>query len=451
MEKQALMSASQLERLSKEEDLDHFDALNDDCIYEIFEYLSLDELCAVSATCKRVQELADAQFGRRYPELMSTSLNILWTNGAAEFNNTSKYLNYFSRKIEIVKIYPTHIHDEFNEDLLEFLRSNCSENIKEIWFNGLNWSYEFQQGIKEFLSNVEVIKFIGREQASNIRLNDFLGELPRLTHLSIEGFSPLVYQVNRLRTVKLETFECAVAYPNWVAASFKDFFEQNPTIKRFKIATDCRAPEYLKLMLKAVTQSESIEELFITVMGGMDVSAVLDQFELLDERPNFKHLALAVDSNMSGQNLIKLASLKKFSELHSSGNYSVLRGPVLRSLIHLKVLLLDKYYVHVENAENLGIDAKNLDTLIISDAGPLNFRCFMYSGVFYAAKLTEIVLRPHRFEAPHLDLDILNQARSRLAGASKMVIRVEQAKGRNVIGKSGAIESSNDLVTVSTN
>lgn len=41
-------------------------SLNDDCLFTIFDFLSLSDFCAISKTCKRLQSLAKDQFGRKY-------------------------------------------------------------------------------------------------------------------------------------------------------------------------------------------------------------------------------------------------------------------------------------------------------------------------------------------------------------------------------------------------
>lgn len=46
----------------------YFTTLVDDCVYEILNWLNLDDLCAISRTCKKLRRLSAHEFQRKYPD-----------------------------------------------------------------------------------------------------------------------------------------------------------------------------------------------------------------------------------------------------------------------------------------------------------------------------------------------------------------------------------------------
>lgn len=56
------------------EEINNFSSLIDDCVFEIFNWLSLDDLCSISETCTKFKTLACQQFMRKYPEKVNIDL-----------------------------------------------------------------------------------------------------------------------------------------------------------------------------------------------------------------------------------------------------------------------------------------------------------------------------------------------------------------------------------------
>lgn len=91
--------------MEEDQEIDYFSALADDCILHVFDRVSLDDLCHMSVTSKKFKKLAEKQFERRYPELVTETYRI--DQGEVEkiaFRETENHLKYFNQKLECVTI-----------------------------------------------------------------------------------------------------------------------------------------------------------------------------------------------------------------------------------------------------------------------------------------------------------------------------------------------------------
>lgn len=158
----------------------HFLDMNDDCIETICTFLPLDDLCAYSRTCKRIQAIAGDFFQRLYP------------------NNRIQIKSFHRRSV--LHMYPD---ERYVEDLKPFIRNvsiqeykgsacvnylkvNFCENLKEIALHGINSELNETHGVfmKDQLKCLESIKFV------NCSIGDihgiFLKHCQHLKHLGID-------------------------------------------------------------------------------------------------------------------------------------------------------------------------------------------------------------------------------------------------------------------------
>lgn len=107
--------------------------LNDDCILEILEFLSLEDLNSMSQVCKRVYGLSDSIYMRKHLE--DTEISIQFSsmvNGRPVY--VLEYNNDFPKRFgpEVIPNY--FVYCDITNDLFEFLRSKCCPNLKRIEF-----------------------------------------------------------------------------------------------------------------------------------------------------------------------------------------------------------------------------------------------------------------------------------------------------------------------------
>lgn len=182
-------------------------SLNDDCIYAIFEFFTLNDLCLITQTCKRFQKLASNHFLRRYPRASSKSVITIKENNGKIVKLSSNNLHCFSRVIQTVElVLALSVNKEYS-DLPDFIRSNFCENLKTIKISGGYFSQSFGSAIQNHLKNVEQISMYNSFGTNNV-YDNILKYCPRINTLHIVGsFHVMINQVQKLPLNKYSTLE----------------------------------------------------------------------------------------------------------------------------------------------------------------------------------------------------------------------------------------------------
>lgn len=105
--------------------------LNDDCIRHILCKLSATDLCSMSFTCKRLQELAFDHFPRQYPdERLTITIKRSETPYFVE-EDRKKHLKYFSKCIRNVRIISRNRRHNL-QSLFDFLNAECCVDLETL-------------------------------------------------------------------------------------------------------------------------------------------------------------------------------------------------------------------------------------------------------------------------------------------------------------------------------
>lgn len=146
----------------------NFLALNDDCLYKIFDWLSLEEL-TINMTCKRLQTVSGDYFEREYQLLKLTITgpqfgeHIKYVPDEEQF----QYVKQFKRHFKTVQIEGGNIrlfrHAAMlfqNKSIKHLYLDVFSKNEEEIKNFGEQVSYTLHHGeiIKNILKNVETLQ-----------------------------------------------------------------------------------------------------------------------------------------------------------------------------------------------------------------------------------------------------------------------------------------------------
>lgn len=403
----------------QEERVDYFTALNDDCIFEIFQHLSLNELCAVNGACKRLQHLAANHFRRKYRGLQAKSVVIERKNGQIGFHGPDKYIDCFSEEMRRISLYFT----EMNDELLEFMQFKLDEKLFEIEFYGLNWSKAFSDGIAAFIQHLVVVRLNDYKNQSNLCVDSFLNNLSHLRKLTIYGSEKFIKKINwqRVECQKLEIFECRI-YNSTVIKRLEDFFRKNLTIAVFKSRMSRPTIKQVKNVLKTVVNFENIQAFAITFDGGaINFTSIRSELEMIDERKSLKRFALDLRyvDRMTG--FSELTTVKSLTELHLSDpryapNYLDGYISVLSTLVGLKILNLD-CYLSEANATELANSLQSLERVCFTTG---NVAEVLKSFAKHAPKLQEIRISQD-FDTK-VDLAMLNANRRKLKDAVKLNI-----------------------------
>lgn len=387
----------------KKEQFDYLGALNDDCIFAILERLPLDDLCEIRSTCKKLRELADNHFQRKYPELVSSKLSIGTENyfQSIYFRGHKKYQKSFSHLIRYV-----HLQSDENEQLdvqsLQFMRRNCCRNVKRMHLSGLNWSKAFMDGIQEFTRNLETISIETLFERYFPNVGRGLDNI--LMHSQAELKTLSIKHENQFPTIvfpKLEIFQCDTYlddnffYP-W-QSSLKNveelclFLQRNVTIKRFMCTIFDYTLNSMKRILEEIIRS-NIEELFLSFLNfdfAIDFALIRNELKMLDAQKNFKSLELSLVLKNS-KNLQELASIESFKKLGAHTNHSPLslqqllddHIPSINLFVNLTELRING--ILKSFAESLSQKLVNLEELFHRDD----------CGIFYGNDDIQLVIEP---------------------------------------------------------
>lgn len=402
---------------------DYFTALNEDCILEIFERLPLDELCAISRTCKKLQRLAEYQFNRSYSNLKAKRIIIHEQNGVIGFKEKDKYVKCFGQYIENFAIAVWQ--KEMGAKLLQFMRSNCCKTIKnmDIYYDG--YTGEFATGIKEFLQSTETISFqlVNYRESTIIPLNLILNHLPRLKTLKICN-SARGMKLPAITCPSLDTFQYNGSCPS--LEDLKDFFMANPTIKRFVWRFCVIDLPLIKSLFKMIAESE-IEELFVDwrayCYARFSGEITLEQeIKLLNERTTFKRLELFSICGPHLSRFVDLVPLKAFKGFHLHSNGSSYSNPYISqfsSFVNLTVLSIDGN-ISKRLAVDLSKHLKDLKEVHLFPIKEYPIESIIVPFIRNSPKLMGIFI-PFRNNLA-LDFSKLNTERTELKNATELVI-----------------------------
>lgn len=122
---------------------DNFTTINDDCMNGILSWLKLDDLCAISRTCKKLQNLAVREFQLKYPEKTICILE-------KDLSPNKNYVKCFSRYIG--NVYVNLSNCKFNLNLVAFMQTHINQFPKSIGFYRGHFyiTQSFAEGIKMY-------------------------------------------------------------------------------------------------------------------------------------------------------------------------------------------------------------------------------------------------------------------------------------------------------------
>lgn len=129
-------------------------SLNEDCFNQLFKWLPLDDLCQLSKTCTRLQQLTGDYYQKKYPSKWVKVTNAT-ADGIVLLPNKN-YVKCFSRFIQNLSVnFLRNDHDA----LAKFLQNNCNNQPKRIQFKCAYLPEAFLDKIKTILQNAETIAF----------------------------------------------------------------------------------------------------------------------------------------------------------------------------------------------------------------------------------------------------------------------------------------------------
>lgn len=223
--------------------------LNDHCIYLILKERLPEDLCLISLTCKKLENMAFDCF-RMYHRSESLTISCyrhLTLNGNL---NYSKRFRKLIPNIDI-RCAKSKANQETIENLYRFVKLNCSAELESIWLEGSEILDEnLIEIIKDQLKSVKILK-INRFYVENKLYNNLLKyckNIERITiyevvtpKLSVQeniGFEWLQHEYPKLKSLQLQTHIYFLLFDRISRICFcrllTEFFHKNPSIEDFE-------------------------------------------------------------------------------------------------------------------------------------------------------------------------------------------------------------------------
>ncbi|XP_055308304.1 uncharacterized protein LOC129572384 [Sitodiplosis mosellana] len=235
--KRLKLAQKEEEHIEIETNVTEFMDMNDDVMYALFQRLPLADLCSISQTCQRLQQLSGKHFQRRYPnnrldiEIFNWSTSGLDVKPAWEFRlqPNEQYAKAFAGYIRNVSVF-MYNYETDPIDAFVYLKANCYANLRElVLYRIAGQSEKCGELIKTQLKTLESIKF------ENCCIRDiysaFLKHSPALKQISIkEGRNQngCVMDWTKHRYPQVKSF--IYHSNNVVIENLEQFFLLNPQI-----------------------------------------------------------------------------------------------------------------------------------------------------------------------------------------------------------------------------
>lgn len=382
--------------------------LNDNCLEEVMEWLSLADLVSLSQTCKRMQMVASHYFGRKYP---TKRMTVKMDRQRIEYWPREMYVQRFREYFQNVAIrgrQPVvyrHVGNMCNK-MPRKLRILEANNLTEIHGNC----------IEELLHHVEIVEFEECSFATEF-FDCFLKHCHNLRQLVLKSFAECTRSGVKNRWL-LEKYPKLV-HLNW---SFDEappdelitFFHRNPNVRSFAAAK--HPLEITKLISNA---GFIFDELCLDIGFGVDLNMkqIFQSIEQLHVQGQFQRFQMIPTTSM-----FVAAKFPPMPYLEAIMANQVFED-VIAAMISLKVLYLDAILFRAE-AEVLAQNLKNLEEIYAYTDSVDAIVPFVY----HSAKLRKIYVNktflPRNMQK--INLTKLSKERAKLANACPLSIYLKE-------------------------
>lgn len=425
-----------------DKDNKYFLSMNNDCIFKIFEWLDLDDICSVSETCKQLKLLSSDYFQRKYRQKLLHAMRIVAVNGKIELQPNERCVRSFSRCFDAVivnvDLRGTRNIDVSKLDLPLLIRENCNENLSSLQFQSMFLYASVGDCIKSHLEHVETIAFLACDLEGSYQ--QILRHCKNLKYLSVgESFGNKIDQLLLETYPKLEQFNCRYYGRLLMTNNLKTFLKHHPKLKRLTWCFHARIREAticdktLECIDMLVENGANLEELFLSFDGTYNLASICDKLKLLCDRQQFTRLELDFRyttlgykvSQMMIEHGHQLTTLKSLLGLHlcDFSDYGGNILPTLSTMENLRILQLDTV-TSLKRLDQLSLSGlSNLEELHVSTLVNVQLA---QKFICEVRTLKIISILRCKLNISRLNLAVLNIERKRLPlGVCKVVIYVD--------------------------
>lgn len=383
------------------------ETLSEDCVFEILDRLQTNYLYTIAETCTRFFDLASIQYRRRHPEKF---VCLLMMDEKIALLPDEYDVKLFGRKFLNVMIRGESRNCRWDDELLQFILTNCSSSLQMIRFERAMLQSVQLKRMHHMLHRVEtvVIHECGM-------IDDFydclLSECDQLKHLIISDsytiMNPAGSKWMSMKYPLLESVQiCSITMLPFQRDQWVKFFRQNPQIKCFACDHWYSIDAMDRPIKTIATNARNLERLFISLRGIGHLNATYYDLSVLGESSHFESLELQFTGNTGIQYLIRHAKLlASIKQLHTLHLYDMVLtkeiAHVVITLANLKRLNFVKTPFNTDFAESVSSGLHNLEE-IYSDISN-DFTPFIRN----APKLMKIQLADTEFGAINLGWGLL--------------------------------------------
>lgn len=386
-------STAQLDVSNAKEESTIFDELNPDCMNELFDWLPLNSLCALSQTCKSLQRTARNYFKWKYP---SAEFEL-----GDEFVFNAQHLKCFGDDVQVVTLYDSSIND------FVFAGSNINQNLRELEFEKTYKqenciTKEHIETIKPILHNVKTVSVV------DCNLIEGCAEYLLDCCTKIEDIS---FQIGKNMR------------KNWIQ------LEKYSTIRNVGIHFHAKAN--VKDAINAIKeQNVQLDELVLVFHKEHAhlLDFIFNELDAMYERKFFKHLYLALEKkSMVSEHIDRIARLQGLDGLLCSYTINTSLDNHIADIAKLQNIKYLNINWLLENADEI---AKQLQQLIEIEMKVVSIDAIV-SFVRYSAKLSRFHIeqvRMNKEKCTKFNAFTLNKRRSMLEYARKLTIYIPEEK-----------------------
>lgn len=257
--------------------------MDDDCIETICNRLALDDLCSFSLTCKRVYNLTNRYFNRKYK---NHRMEIVNKSSGPRVTTGECYAKCFPSSIRNIRI--TSMYWNLNPiNLFTFLRLNCCENLNELEFDTINFGAQQSYGdqIRVQLAHLTTISFINCTTFDIY--NGFLRHCQHLEHLLVKEEKPIrmncAWMLHRYPHLKSLVYHASECYN---VPRLTEFFRLNGHIKN--IGCSGNGP-----VLNSIANANiTLDHLWLRIEHASLFGAIFERLQSMCQQKIVQHLKL---------------------------------------------------------------------------------------------------------------------------------------------------------------
>lgn len=403
-----------------------FLSFNEDCFGEIFNWLSSTDIKSISATCKKLHEVAAKHFSRKYP---GKCLKIRPPTAYTRAVPGTKAGGF-------IKFYRNVYLEDADREIFDFVAERCRQPLNKIQFGQQTVRKRIVSGlgvcIKDQLNSVAAIEFIGCKIDGELHalILRYCAELQRLSIRIYAHEGTYIGTSDKWLLKK---------YPNLVHLAMvkkpskinelKTFFVRNTKTKSFTTSLAIVMLNKMTFRDKSVTLNDLAVELPFEENAEKQLEKFLHFANKLNKNGRFKRLHLRfIDASTLIDNINEIAALKGLVGIYLDCEVKISEVFVeaLAALNELETLYIRQPIFEGTDTGILWKGALNVKQLFIQTMKSGDFSTEILAFIQQSSKVWKIYIRKINGNDLNLDLAKAYKERNKLYYPRKVNVLIDE-------------------------